>query len=331
MSSLGGETRSGNFVFSASTVSMVSSTDSVVWESQTTFDSSRTSTFATSSGPSTMVMWSGASPEVPMTSSWPSWPMRRMSKSSFAYRIASLWTLVTSGQVASIVAKPAARRLLVHHRRHAVRGEHHDGARRDLLRPLDEDGALLLQRLDDVLVVHDLVADVDRRTVLLEGLLDSDHGTVHARAVAARGGEQDAAGCGSGGGSSHTLHRTGVSSRPDVPRSTHTWSNVRPGDPPEERWHPLRIPPRPRPPRCGGAWGSGIWSSTGCSSSPPWPRWGSSARSTRSRTGPSPSSTSSRPPRWPSLPSRTRRWCGWPRKRARSSRTPARRWARGRG
>ena len=36
MSSLGGETRSGNFVFSASTVSIVSSTDSVVWESQTT-------------------------------------------------------------------------------------------------------------------------------------------------------------------------------------------------------------------------------------------------------------------------------------------------------
>lgn len=39
-----------------------------------------------------------------MTSSWPSWPMRRMSKSSFAYRTASLCTLVTSGQVASIVA-----------------------------------------------------------------------------------------------------------------------------------------------------------------------------------------------------------------------------------
>lgn len=84
MSSLGGETSSGNLVFRASTVSMVSSTERVVWESQTTFDSSRTRTLATSSGPSTMVMWSGASPEVPMTSSWPSWPMRRMSKSSLA-------------------------------------------------------------------------------------------------------------------------------------------------------------------------------------------------------------------------------------------------------
>lgn len=69
MSSLGGERRLGNFALMASTVSIVSSTDRVVWESQTTFDSSRTLTFATSSGPSTSVMWSGASPEVPMTSS----------------------------------------------------------------------------------------------------------------------------------------------------------------------------------------------------------------------------------------------------------------------
>lgn len=104
MSSLGGETSSGNFSLSAPTVSIVSSTESVVWESQTILDGSRTSTLATSSGPSTSWMWSGASPEVPMTSSWPSCPIRRMSKSSPAYRIASLWTLVTSGQVASMVA-----------------------------------------------------------------------------------------------------------------------------------------------------------------------------------------------------------------------------------
>ncbi len=79
MSSLGGEMSFGNFSLSRSTVSIVSSTERVVWESQTTLESSRTSTFSTSSGPSTRVMWSGASPEVPMTSSWPSWPMRRMS------------------------------------------------------------------------------------------------------------------------------------------------------------------------------------------------------------------------------------------------------------
>lgn len=79
MSSLGGEMSCGNFSLRASTVSIVSSTERVVWESQTTFDSSRTSTLATSAGPSTRVMWSGASPEVPMTSSWPSCPIRRMS------------------------------------------------------------------------------------------------------------------------------------------------------------------------------------------------------------------------------------------------------------
>ena len=59
-------------------------------------------------------------------------------------------------------------------------------------------GALLLQGLHDVLVVDDLLAHVDRRAVLLERLLDGDHGAVHARAVATGGGEQDTAGCRSG-------------------------------------------------------------------------------------------------------------------------------------
>ena len=53
-------------------------------------------------------------------------------------------------------------------------------------------GAPLLQRRHDVLVVHDLLAHVDRRAVELERLLDRDHGPVDARAVAARGREQDA-------------------------------------------------------------------------------------------------------------------------------------------
>ena len=63
----------------AALVMVVSSTDSVVCDSHTTFSGSRTVTFATSSGPSTSWTCSGASPLVPMTSSWPSWPMRRMS------------------------------------------------------------------------------------------------------------------------------------------------------------------------------------------------------------------------------------------------------------
>ena len=48
----------------------------------------------------------------------------------------------------------------------------------------------LRQRLDDVAVVHDLVAHVDRRPVLLQGALDGLDGAVHAGAVATRFGEQ---------------------------------------------------------------------------------------------------------------------------------------------
>ncbi len=69
----------GNRVLRAETVFTVSSTDSVVCDSQTTFAGSRTSTSATPSGPSTRWMLAGASPVVPMTSSWPSWPISRMS------------------------------------------------------------------------------------------------------------------------------------------------------------------------------------------------------------------------------------------------------------
>ena len=72
MSSEGGLCSAGNFSLSRATVSIVSSTDSVVCESQTTFSGSRTVTLSTSSGPSTRVMCSGASPDVPTTSSWPS-------------------------------------------------------------------------------------------------------------------------------------------------------------------------------------------------------------------------------------------------------------------
>ena len=64
---------------------------------------------------------------------------------------------------------------------------------------LDEDRAALGQLLDDVLVVDDLLADVDRRSVQLERVLDGLHGAVDPGAVAARGGEQDALGSVDGG------------------------------------------------------------------------------------------------------------------------------------
>ena len=59
---------------------------------------------------------------------------------------------------------------------------------------LDEDRAALGQGVDDVPVVHDLVADVHRSAVLLQRALDGLDGAVDAGAVAARLGEQDALG-----------------------------------------------------------------------------------------------------------------------------------------
>ena len=79
MSSLGGSSSLGNRWRIASTVAIVSSTDSVVWDSQATFSGSRTTMPATSSGLCTSWMCSGASPAVPSTSSWPSCPISRMS------------------------------------------------------------------------------------------------------------------------------------------------------------------------------------------------------------------------------------------------------------
>ena len=78
---------------------------------------------------------------------------------------------------------------LVHRRRHAVCGEHHDGALGHLVGLLDEHRATPGQRLDDVAVVHDLVAHVDRRAVLLQGTFDGLHGAIHPGAVTPRFGE----------------------------------------------------------------------------------------------------------------------------------------------
>ena len=80
----------------------------------------------------------------------------------------------------------------VHRRRDAVRGEHHDRPLGHLVGLVDEDRARLGQRLDHVDVVHDLVADVHRRAVLLQRPLDRLDGAVHARAVPAGLGEQHA-------------------------------------------------------------------------------------------------------------------------------------------
>jgi DNA recombination protein RmuC len=99
--------------------------------------------------------------------------------------------------------------LLVDHGGHTMGREDHRRALGHLVRLLDEDRPPLLQRGDDMAVVHDLLAHVDRRTVQVQGLLDGDNGTVDTRAVAARCRQQDALGLCSGSsrrGVSHGSH-----------------------------------------------------------------------------------------------------------------------------
>src|SRR5262245_27946502 len=62
----------------------------------------------------------------------------------------------------------------------AVRAEDGDGALRHLRELLDENGALGLEAVHDELVVHDLMAHVDRRPVFLEGALDDLNRAHHA-------------------------------------------------------------------------------------------------------------------------------------------------------
>ena len=73
----------------------------------------------------------------------------------------------------------------------AVGAENGDRVRRDLGQILDETRALGLQALDHVLVVHDLVAHIDRRAIFLQRALDDLDGAHDAGAKAARLGEYD--------------------------------------------------------------------------------------------------------------------------------------------
>ena len=74
--------------------------------------------------------------------------------------------------------------------RDAVGREDDRRALRHLVELVDEDGAAALEIGDDVLVVNDLLADVDRRAALLERLLDDLDRTLDARAERARRREQ---------------------------------------------------------------------------------------------------------------------------------------------
>ena len=82
---------------------------------------------------------------------------------------------------------------LVDGRGDAVRRKHDAGPLGHLVGLLDEDRAAFSQRLDDELVVDDLLAHVHGRTVELEGLFDDVDGAVHTGAVSAGSRQEDTA------------------------------------------------------------------------------------------------------------------------------------------
>ena len=87
---------------------------------------------------------------------------------------------------------PELRGVRVHRRRHPVRGVHDGRAVGHLGLLLDEDRAARFEIAYDVDVVDDLLADVDRRAIVLERALDRLDGALDARAVPAWGGEENA-------------------------------------------------------------------------------------------------------------------------------------------
>ena len=62
---------------------------------------------------------------------------------------------------------------------------------RNLIHLIHENGALLLEGLHHVAVVHNLLAHVHRRAVVLQRLLNGNHGAVNAGAVTTGSGQQD--------------------------------------------------------------------------------------------------------------------------------------------
>ena len=88
--------------------------------------------------------------------------------------------------------EPALRALLVDLRRDAVRREDDQLALGNLVLGLDEDRAAGLEVADDMDVVDDLVAHVDRRPMLLEQLLDDVDRAHDSGAEASRRGDENA-------------------------------------------------------------------------------------------------------------------------------------------
>ena len=116
-----------------------------------------------------------------------------------AYRRASACTLVTSGQVASMTRRPRCGRLRRAPRRDAVRGENDRAAPAGTSSSSSTKTAPRRSRsADDVGVVHDLPAHVDRGAVPVQRPLDDLDRPLDAGAERPRRGEQHLAGASGG-------------------------------------------------------------------------------------------------------------------------------------
>ena len=74
--------------------------------------------------------------------------------------------------------------------RHAMGAEHGDGAFGHFVQFLDKARALVLERVHDMLVVHDLVADIDGLAILIERLFHDVDGA-HDPGIRSRVAEQE--------------------------------------------------------------------------------------------------------------------------------------------
>ena len=88
-------------------------------------------------------------------------------------------------------AQPAALGFITHRGRDAVRAENDRRIVRHFVELVDEDRALRPERLDDVGIVHDLLAHVDRRPADVQRELHDVDRALHARAEPARAREND--------------------------------------------------------------------------------------------------------------------------------------------
>ena len=146
-----------------------------------------------SSGDSTTTIESGRSPFVPITSTWCAVADERdeMAAVGVAPRLGVHLRDERADRVDD--AQAAALAVLENGRGDTVRREDADRTLGNVVLVVDEDGAERLEPADDVVVVDDVVADVDRRPVLLEQPLDDLDRAVDAGAERARSGEQDPA------------------------------------------------------------------------------------------------------------------------------------------